>query len=125
MDILEKTRELGQMICDSDEMKAFREAEELQAQDEAAQSVMQEYNIKRMNLARDMQNGKITREEAIAENTKAFDEVLEKSPAIKNYVEAKKAFDNLVNQVNRIINYYITGEDPDCTHDCSTCGGCH
>ncbi len=125
MDILEKTRELGQMICDSDEMKAFREAEELQAQDEVAQSVMQEYNIKRMNLARDMQNGKITREEAIAENTKAFDEVLEKSPAIKNYVEAKKTFDNLVNQVNRIINYYITGEDPDCTHDCSTCGGCH
>lgn len=125
MDILEKTRELGQMICDSDEMKAYREAEELQAQDEVAQSVMQEYNIKRMNLARDMQNGKITREEAIAENTKAFDEVLEKSPATKNYVEAKKAFDNLVNQVNRIINYYITGEDPDCTHDCSTCGGCH
>ena len=125
MDILEKTRELGQMIVDSEEMKAYKAAEEAQAKDEEAQTIMQEYNIKRMNLARDMQNGKISREEAVAENTKAFDEVLEKSPSIKTYVEAKKAFDNLVNQVNRIINYYITGEDPNCTHDCSTCSGCH
>lgn len=125
MDILEKTRELGQMIVDSEEMKAYKAAEEAQAKDEEAQTIMQEYNIKRMNLARDMQNGKISREEAVAENTKAFDEVLEKSASIKNYVEAKKAFDNLVNQVNRIINYYITGEDPNCTHDCSTCSGCH
>ena len=125
MDILEKTRELGQMIQDSEEMKAYKAAEETQANDEEAQAIMQEYNIKRMNLARDMQNGKISREEAVAQNTKAFDEVLEKSASIKNYVEAKKTFDNLVNQVNRIINYYITGEDPNCTHDCSTCGGCH
>ena len=125
MDILEKTRELGQMIVDSEEMKAYKAAEEAQAKDEEAQTIMQEYNIKRMNLARDMQNGKISSEEAVAENTKAFDEVLEKSASIKNYVEAKKAFDNLVNQVNRIINYYITGEDPNCTHDCSTCSGCH
>ena len=125
MDILEKTRELGQMIVDSEEMKAYKAAEEAQTKDEEAQTIMQEYNIKRMNLARDMQNGKISREEAVAENTKAFDEVLEKSASIKNYVEAKKAFDNLVNQVNRIINYYITGEDPNCTHDCSTCSGCH
>ena len=125
MDILEKTRELGQMIVDSEEMKAYKAAEEAQTKDEEAQTIMQEYNIKRMNLARDMQNGKISREEAVAKNTKAFDEVLEKSASIKNYVEAKKAFDNLVNQVNRIINYYITGEDPNCTHDCSTCSGCH
>ena len=125
MDILEKTRELGQMIVDSEQMKAYKAAEEAQAKDEEAQAIMQEYNIKRMNLARDMQNGKISREEAVAENTKAFDEVLQKSASIKNYVEAKKAFDNLVNQVNRIINYYITGEDPNCTHDCSTCSGCH
>ena len=124
-EIMEKTRELGELIQNSEEMKAYKAAEEAQTKDEEAQTIMQEYNIKRMNLARDMQNGKISREEAVAENTKAFDEVLEKSASIKNYVEAKKAFDNLVNQVNRIINYYITGEDPNCTHDCSTCSGCH
>ncbi len=125
MNILDKTRELGEMIQESAEMKAFKEAELAQAEDDTAQVLMQEYNIKRMNLARDMQCGKITREEAIQENTKAFDEVLEKSETIRQYIDAKKAFDDLVNQINRIINFYITGQDPDCTHDCSTCGGCH
>ena len=125
MNILDKTRELGELIQECDEMKAFKAAELAQAQDDTAQVLMQEYNVKRMNLARDMQSGKITREEAISQNTKAFDEVLEKSETIRNYIETKKAFDDLVGQINRIINYYITGQDPDCTHDCSTCGGCH
>ena len=125
MDILEKTRELGQMIQDSEEMKAYKAAELAQAEDDTAQVLMQEYNVKRMNLARDMQNGKIEREEAVKKNTEAFEEVLEKSETIKNYIEAKKSFDDLVQQINRIINFYITGQDPDCTHNCSTCGGCH
>ena len=125
MDILEKTRELGQMIQDSEEMKAYKAAELAQAEDDTAQVLMQEYNVKRMNLARDMQNGKIEREEAVKKNTEAFEEVLEKSQTIKNYIEAKKNFDDLVQQINRIINFYITGQDPDCTHNCSTCGGCH
>ena len=38
---------------------------------------------------------------------------------------AKAKFDAVVNQVNSIINFYITGQTGDCTHDCSTCGGCH
>ncbi len=125
MNILDKTRELGEMIQQSEEMKAFKAAELAQADDDTAQVLMQEYNITRMNLARDMQSGKLTREEATKQNAEAFEKVLEKSETIRNYIETKKAFDELVGQINRIINYYITGQDPDCTHDCSTCGGCH
>ena len=43
----------------------------------------------------------------------------------KEYIDAKKEFDAMVNQVNQMLNFYITGQDPNCTHDCSTCGGCH
>ena len=50
---------------------------------------------------------------------------IEVPKVISDYVEAKKAFDNLVSEVNNIINYYITGQDPNCTHNCSTCSGCH
>ena len=35
---------------------------------------------------------------------------------------AKKDFDAVVQSVNGIINFYITGEEPGCTHNCSTCG---
>ena len=115
MDIFKKVRELGEMIQESDQMKDMKAAEAAQEADADAKKYMQEFNMNRMNLARDMQNGKISREDAIKKNNEAFDELCEKSPAVKNYLE----------KINQILNYYITGMDPACTHDCSTCGGCH
>ncbi len=123
--ILEKARELGEAIQRSDEMKRYKAAELAQSKDEDAADLMREYNIKRMNLARDMQNGKIERAEAIKQNTLAFEEMVEKSGTIKEFVEAKKEFDLAIQRMNQMLNYYITGQDPNCTHDCSTCGGCH
>ena len=124
-EVLDKARELGMLIQASEQMKNAKNAEILQANDDQAQELMKEYNLKRLNLARDMQAGKISREDAVKRNNDAFDEIVEKSDSIKKYIEAKKEFDTLVNQVNQILNFYITGQDPNCTHDCSTCGGCH
>lgn len=125
MTIIDKTRELGELIQNSEEMKKVKAAEAAQAQDEKAQELLKEFNMQRMNLARDMQNGKISREDAIEKNNKAFDELLEKSETVKAFVDAKNEFDAVINQMNQILNFYITGQDPNCTHDCSTCGGCH
>lgn len=125
MTIFDKTRELGEMIQNCEEMKAYKKAEAAQAQDEATQECMKEFNMQRLNLARDMQNGKISREDAIEKNNKAFEELCEKAPLVREFVDAKAKFDGVVNQVNSIINFYITGQTGDCTHDCSTCGGCH
>ena len=124
MNITEKAHELGKMIKESPEMAAMDKAEEIQKNDEDAQALLQEFNLKRMNLARDMQAGKIEQAEAIQKNNAAFSEMVEKSKTIRDYVEAKKAFDKLVQDINGIINYYITGQEPGCTHNCSTCGGC-
>ena len=39
---------------------------------------------------------------------------------------AQEAVNELMNAVNNTITFAITGEMPsNCTHDCSTCGGCH
>ena len=125
MELLKKAHELGEMIKNSSEMAAMNAAEEAQKNDEAAQKLLEEFNLNRMNLARDMQSGKIKQAEAIIKNNEAFSKMVEESKVIADYVEAKKAFDNLVSEVNNIINYYITGQDPNCTHNCSTCSGCH
>ncbi len=125
MTLMEKAHELGEMIKESEEMKALDKADEAQQNDAVAQELLQEFNLKRMNIARDMQSGKIQQAEAIVKNNEAFSEMIKKSQTIADYVEAKKAFDNMVAEVNKILNYYITGQDPNCTHDCSTCGGCH
>lgn len=120
----EKTRELGELIQSSEEMKKYKEAELRQSQDEEAAALMREFNVNRINLARDMQNGKIDRTEAVKQNNEAFNAILEKSEIIRDYVEAKKEFDTMINKMNQMLNFYITGQDPSCTHDCSTCGGC-
>jgi hypothetical protein len=40
--------------------------------------------------------------------------------------ETGKAVEELLGQVNGVLTFYVTGEEPtSCTHDCSTCGGCH
>ncbi len=123
-EVLEKARELGELIRNSAEMKSTKDAELLQERDDEARELMKEFNMQRMNLARDMQSGKLSREEAVKKNNEAFDGLLKKSEVIKNYIDAKKKFDSMVNQVNQILNFYITGQDSSCTHDCSTCGGC-
>lgn len=125
MTLLEKAHELGEMIQESPEMQALKAAEAAQEADTEAQELLKAFNLKRMNLVRDMQAEKITREEATKLNSEAFSEMVEGSATIKAYVEAKKDFDAVVQQINGIINFYITGQDPNCTHDCSTCGGCH
>lgn len=124
-EIMEKTRELGELIQNSEEMKKAKNAEILQENNDEAQELLREFNLQRMNLARDMQNKVISREEAVKKNNEAFEAMLEKSEVIKNYIEAKQEFDAMVNQVNQVLNFYITGQDPNCTHDCSSCGGCH
>ena len=124
MTIIEKAHELGEMIKASKEMEALTVAEKAQQEDSAAQELISDFNMKRLNLARQIQSGKITEEEAIKKNNDAFSEMVEKSASIKAYVDAKKNFDDLVTGVNNVINIYIMGEQG-CTHDCSTCGGCH
>jgi cell fate (sporulation/competence/biofilm development) regulator YlbF (YheA/YmcA/DUF963 family) len=125
MEIFKKVRELGEMIQQSEEMKKMKDAEAIQEEDETAREELKKFNMNRMNLARDMQSGKLSREDAVAKNNEAFDELCANAPAVKNYIEAKKVFDSMVEQINQILNYYITGTDPACTHNCSTCGGCH
>ena len=125
MTIIEKAHELGEMIKKSKEMEALTAAEKAQQEDADAQQLIADFNIKRLNLAREIQSGKLTEEEAIKKNNEAFDEMVEKSESIKAYVDAKKKFDDMVNGVNNVINVYIMGEQQGCTHDCSTCGGCH
>lgn len=123
--ILEKTHELGELIKNSPEMKAMDEADAAQQNDKEAQELLGEFNLKRMNIARDLQAGKIQQAEAIVKNNEAFSEMVNKNKKIADYVEAKKAFDEMIAKINQVLNFYITGQDPNCTHDCSTCGGCH
>ncbi|MBE7045615.1 MAG: YlbF family regulator [Ruminococcaceae bacterium] len=126
MELKELAHELGKKIQESVEMQEMQAAEALQEQNAAAQEALKEFNLKRMNLARDLQEKKISQEDAVKKNNEAFQQLLAEHDCIRVFVEKKKAFDTMVGEVNGILNYYITGQEPGgCTHNCSSCGGCH
>ena len=126
MESLELAHELGKKIAESEEMAKMHAAEEAQANDEASREALQAFNLKRMNLARDMQEKNNSHEDAVKQNTEAFQQLMDENELIRAYVEAKKAFDEMVGNINGVLNFYITGQEPGgCTHDCSSCGGCH
>ena len=102
---------------------AYKEAEDKQKADEFSQECMREFNMNRLQLAREMQSGKMSREDAVQKNNEAYEAMIAKAPLIKDYVSKKAAFDQLVQQVNQIINFYITGQTGGCSGSCSTCGG--
>lgn len=127
-DIIEKARELGKMLADSDELKALKGAEELQLADPAAQELMMEYANAREAAAVKAQNPDVTKEEFEQIQTdmeKAFAKLMT-NENIKRYVEANNSFKSLINQVNSIIAYYVKGEEQQggCSGNCSSCSGC-
>ncbi|MBO5008891.1 MAG: YlbF family regulator [Clostridia bacterium] len=127
-DIIEKARELGQMIADSDEFKALKGAEELQLSDPEAQQLMMEYANTREALSKKAADPDMTKEgfEAIqTEMEQAFQKLMTNAN-IKRYIEANQSFKTLIDQVNAIIAYFVKGEEQSgsCSGNCSTCGGC-
>ena len=128
MEILDMARQLGEAIRDSEIMARVKKAEEAQQSDAEAQKLIGEYNLTRMQLAQRAQKEDITKEEMeqIQQELSAEFEKLTKNPVIAEFLESRAALDAIVNQVNSILTHFITGEDPNgCTHNCSTCGGCH
>ncbi len=128
-DIIEKARELGQMLSECDEFKALKGAEEMQLSDPEAQELMMEYANTREALAKKASDTNITKEELEsiqAEAQEAFNKLCT-NKNITRYIEANKAFSTLIEQVNAIIAYYVKGEEQGggCSGNCSTCGGCH
>ena len=54
-----------------------------------------------------------------------YDQIMA-APVYVELLAAQEEVNELMNAVNNTITFAITGEMPsNCTHDCSTCGGCH
>ncbi len=128
MDILEMAKELGKALEESELRAAVLEAEQIQNNDEKAQQLIGEYNLKRMQILQKAQKEELDEKGAMAVRQQMADEFdkLLQYEIIKNYVEAKDAFDSYYEQVKNIIEFYVNGEKQGgCSGSCSTCAGCH
>ncbi len=128
-EILRKAHELGELIADSEELKRCQEQEISFAGDESAQAAVALYDEKSKALAEEMRSGSMTPEKLESFRARMNENMQEltKNATAREYLEAKSAFNKLINQVNEIIGYHIRGEEESggCGGNCSGCSGCH
>ena len=128
MDVLEKARELGEMLADSPEYKRMKAAEGAKNNDATALKLLADYNKKANEFAMKIRTAEPTKEELEQIRTdmgKAFHE-LDSNAVVHEFLEASKAFDDLMKNMNSIISFYVVPEQQaSCGGDCSSCGGCN
>ncbi|MBP1561576.1 MAG: YlbF family regulator [Oscillospiraceae bacterium] len=136
MNVIDKARELGKMIQADERYAAYCKAKDANDKDEALQQMINEFNMKRVEL-----NAEMSKDNRSAERLTALDtEIKDLYGAIMSnenmaaYNEAKDAMDDMLNRINMVITYSANGEDPEtcptepehsCSGSCSSCGGCH
>lgn len=128
-EIFEKARELGEAIIDSKEYKELKEAELNQENDPEALSLLKEYSAVRSRLAEEIQKGDVddNRIAQIREELETAYEKMTTNDSITAYINAQRTFQAIIDQMNNILSFHITGKMPGgCSGNCSSCGGdCH
>ena len=128
--IIALANSLGMEIAASEEMKRLEETKNVYSQDAALQAKVTEYEADRLALGKEFsKNPDEADQRAIADIRARMEELTREITANPKYVafsEAQKAVNAIMQAVNNEIKFCITGERPtECTHDCSTCSGCH
>ncbi len=128
--IIELAHALGEEIAKSEEIANLERTKAAFSSDEELQNKMNEYEADRMLLGQEFaKNSDEADERAIADLRARIGELsseIGKHPLYIAFSEAQNAMNALMADVNAEIKFCITGERPaECTHDCSTCSGCH
>ena len=127
--VQECARALGEAIVASEEYKAMQLTENAAMNDQAATEAMTRFMELRTSL-----NDAMSQPEpdaaVIAQLGKEMDEVqqaLNNMPSIDAMTTARQNFSALMNSVNKILEFRITGEveQGGCSGNCSGCSGCH
>ncbi len=128
MGIFEIAEMLGKTLKEDERLKRLATAKEAYEKDADLGRKLIEYEVQQKALENEMV--KSEREMQLIDMIqKRIDTLYKEITEHEVFVELNEAqavVNELMNSVNSTIMYNITGELPsNCTHDCSTCGGCH
>lgn len=128
--ITDCARALGEAIVASEEYKNMQVTEAAAMSDPAVAEAMARY-MELKNKLGDVMSSPNADAETISNLGREMDEIqqtLTAMPAVDAMTTARQQFSEVMNQVNRILEYIITGELPQqggCSGNCSGCSGCH
>ncbi len=128
-------RELGKEIQKDERFAALKAAAAANDADEELQKQMQELQLISLKYQQEMQKGEEADHERITEiqgeYQSVYNDIME-TENMKNYSAAAAEMEQMAQYISGMIGLFFDGQDPetceippqDCTHDCSTCGGC-
>ncbi|MEA4899457.1 YlbF family regulator [Bacillota bacterium Meth-B3] len=129
-----KTRELGEALLLSSEFQQMKEAEAVAMKNPEAALNMGRFIECRNRIQEllEQENADSEQLKALSEQMDAYQEKLQSLPDIAKLNEARESFSNLIEQVNSVLRFIVTGEMNDqsesegdgCGGSCGSCGGC-
>lgn len=128
MEIFEIAQLLGKTLKEDERLKRLEAAKKQYEESPELGKMMVEYEVQQKALENEVvKPEKDTHFIDIIQGriNELYKSIVE-HPAFIELNEAQNVVNELMNSVNQTIMFNITGEMPsDCTHNCSTCGGCH
>ena len=120
---------IKEALSESAELKAYNEAKAAFDADENVAKLINEYNVQAAILETEGRKPEEERDTKLVESISArlrecYDEISE-SKTLAAMRDSEAALSELVNAINDAVRFTIEPEAANCTHDCSTCGGCH
>ncbi len=128
MEIFELAAALGQKLAEDARLVALENAKKGYEENKELQTYLVEYDVQQraMQKAVTQEERDMALIESIQRRIDELYELITKHPAFEELNRAQSVVNELMNSVNQTIMTQITGEEPSgCTHNCSTCGGCH
>lgn len=126
--VFEMAMVLGKALKKDPHLVRMEQAKQAYEADAELSRMLTEYDVQRKAIEQVAGDADYD-PELVGQIQHRIDELYEDISAnetFKELNEAQAAVNNLMNAVNSTIMFAITGEMPSgCTHDCSSCGGCH
>ena len=126
--IFELAAELGRTLKDDTRIIALNAARDAFEADENVKMLMTEYEVQQNAIHEEAMKEDRSEEvlNAIQDRIEAIYNQITESESYKALEAAQNEVNALMDAVNNTITFNITGEEPSgCTHNCSSCGGCH
>ncbi|NLW23837.1 MAG: YlbF family regulator [Clostridia bacterium] len=124
MEIYAKAQELANLIAESKELKAMRDAEAAMMCDPEARKLVEVYQDLQMEAMKSgLQFDQLPEE--MRKEIELTEEKMSQNAKIVAYMEAQDAFEHILKSVNLIISNALNGNQNTCSSSgCAGCTGC-
>lgn len=126
--VFQKTRELGQALIESEAYQQMKAAEDKAARNQEAADTMNHY-LELRGQIQEILSRENPDSAVLKKLSDEMDETQEKLNMIDDIIamtQARSAFSDLINQVNQVLQFIVTGqvnEEGNCSGSCASCGG--